>query len=147
MAELTAGAFDWKCRKTWKESAHNTMWCLIGCAIGDFGTIYYFQHYQIEAPLLLIMGLAMFNGIVTSILLETALLCRSMTLALAFRTAIGMSLISMISMELAMNLTDLLLVGSLQLRWWSVPWALLAGFLTPWPYNYWRLKAFGKACH
>jgi len=24
---------------------------------------------------------------------------------------------------------------------------LLAGFVTPWPYNYWRLKKFGVACH
>jgi hypothetical protein len=24
---------------------------------------------------------------------------------------------------------------------------LAVGFLTPWPYNYWRLKKFGIACH
>jgi hypothetical protein len=24
---------------------------------------------------------------------------------------------------------------------------LIVGFLTPWPYNYWRLKKFGIACH
>ncbi len=138
---------DWRCRHTWGRSAYNTMWCLIGCAIGDFGTIYYFQYYQIAAPLYAIMGLAMFNGILTSIILETILLCRSMAFSHAFRTAVGMSLISMIMMELAMNLTDLWLVGSLQLRWWSIAPALLAGFLAPWPYNYWRLKALGKACH
>jgi len=147
MAEAVSAAFDWRCQQTWKQSAVNTFWCLVGCAIGDFGTIFYFQYYQIEAPMLMIMGLAMFNGIVTSIMLETVLLLRSMTLVRAFRTAVGMSLISMISMELAMNLTDLLLVGKLELRWWSVMPALLMGFLTPWPYNYWRLKAFGKACH
>ncbi len=65
----------------------------------------------------------------------------------ALRTAAGMSLISMIGMELAMNLTDWLLVGSLKLTWWSVLPSLAAGFLTPWPYNYWRLKKFGVACH
>ena len=138
---------DWKCRATWGRSAYNTSWCLLGCAIGDFGTIYYFQHYQIDAPMLAVMGLAMFNGIITSIMLETVLLLRSMPFAEAFRTAVGMSLISMVTMELAMNVTDLLLVGSLQLRWWSIGPALLAGFLTPWPYNYWRLKALGQACH
>ncbi len=147
MAEETAAAFDWRCRITWGRSAYNTMWCLIGCAVGDFGTIFYFQYYQIEAPVLLIFGLAMFNGIVTSILLETILLCRSMALWQAFRTATGMSLISMISMELAMNGMDWLLVGALELRWWSMLPALAVGFLTPWPYNYWRLKALGKACH
>jgi len=24
---------------------------------------------------------------------------------------------------------------------------LVVGFLTPWPYNYWRLKKYGAACH
>jgi hypothetical protein len=28
-----------------------------------------------------------------------------------------------------------------------VPIALFFGFITPWPYNYWRLKKLGKACH
>ena len=147
--EKTAGwyAIDWNCRHTWGRSAYNTLWCLIGCGIGDFGTIYYFQHYQVEAPVLMVLGLAMLNGILTSIVLETVLLMRSMPVGEALRTAAGMSLISMISMEFAMNLTDWLLVGSLQLRWWSVLPALAAGFVTPWPYNYWRLKALGKACH
>ena len=27
-----------------------------------------------------------------------------------------------------------------------MPLMLLAGFLTPWPYNYWRLKKFNKGC-
>ena len=39
---------DWECNHTWKQSAYNTMWCLIGCSIGDMGTIYYFQVNQIE---------------------------------------------------------------------------------------------------
>ena len=58
-----------------------------------------------------------------------------------------MSLISMVSMEIAMNLTDYLIVGSAKLVWWVVPIMLLVGFLTPWPYNYWRLKKFNIACH
>ena len=63
----------------------------------------------------------------------------------AFKTAIGMSFISMISMEVAMNLTDYFLTGGAILTWWVVPIMLLAGFLTPWPYNYWRLKKFNIA--
>ena len=140
-------ALDWRCRRTWRRSAHNTLWCLLGCAVGDFGTIYYFQHYEIAAPALLVLALAMLNGILASIALETALLARSMDFPTALRTAAGMSLLSMVAMELAMNLTDWLLVGELQLRWWSLPPALAAGFLAPWPYNYWRLKALGQACH
>ena len=140
-------ALDWRCRRTWRRSAHNTLWCLLGCAVGDFGTIYYFQHYEIAAPALLVLALAMLNGILTSIALETALLVRGMGFERALRTAAGMSLLSMVAMELAMNLTDWLLVGELQLRWWSLPPALAAGFLAPWPYNYWRLKALGQACH
>jgi hypothetical protein len=58
-----------------------------------------------------------------------------------------MSFISMIAMEAAMNVTDVLLTGGAKLTLWVVPLMLLAGFLTPLPYNYWRLKALGKACH
>jgi hypothetical protein len=123
------------------------MWCLIGCAIGDMGTILFFQLTGIPWPVLLIMSLAIINGLLTSIVLETVILVRQMPLRLAFRTAIGMSLISMIGMEVAMNVTDLALTGGAMLTWWVVPLMLAAGFVTPLPYNYWRLKALGKACH
>jgi hypothetical protein len=93
-----------------------------------------------------IMALAIVNGILTSIALETFILSRQMELRDAFRTAVGMSLISMVSMEVAMNLTDYLLTGGAKLTWWVVPLMLLAGFITPLPYNYWRLKALGKGC-
>ena len=93
------------------------------------------------------MTLAIINGLMTSIALETFILSRQMAVRLAFKTAIGMSFISMIAMEVAMNLTDVLLTGGAKLVWWGIPIMLLAGFLTPLPYNYWRLKALGKACH
>ena len=93
------------------------------------------------------MALAMVNGILTSIMLETAVLARQMRLALALRTAVGMSLISMLSMELAMNAVDVLLTGGARLTLWVLPLMWLAGFVTPLPYNYWRLKALGRACH
>jgi NADH:ubiquinone oxidoreductase subunit H len=70
-----------------------------------------------------------------------------MALKEAFRVAIGMSLISMISMEAAMNAVDLVLTGGAMLNWWVIPIMLIAGFLTPWPYNYWRLKKYGVSCH
>ena len=87
------------------------MWCLIGCSIGDFGTIAFFQFADIQWPVFLIMTLAIINGLITSIALETFILSRQMEIKSAFNTAIGMSFISMISMELAMNLTDVLLTG------------------------------------
>ena len=140
--------FDWYCKTTWFKSAYNTLWCLIGCSIGDFGTIYYFQITPHSLSLFLVMFIAIINGIITSIILETIILLRQkFKLIEAFKTACGMSLISMVSMELAMNLTDYLIVGSAKLVWWVVPIMLLVGFLTPWPYNYWRLKKFNIACH
>ena len=123
------------------------MWCLAGCAIGDLGTILFFRLTGIPWPVLAIMTLAIVNGLLTSIALETVILSRQMPLPLAFRTAIGMSLISMIAMEAAMNVTDVILTGGAMLNWWVVPIMLVAGFVTPLPYNYWRLKALGKACH
>ena len=111
------------------------------------GTIAFFQFTGIPWPVMAIMALAIMNGLITSIILETIILMRQMTLKLAFKTAIGMSLISMISMEVAMNVTDVLLTGGATLTLWVIPIMLFAGFITPLPYNYWRLKALGKACH
>jgi hypothetical protein len=138
---------SWKVRSTWTQASKNTLWCLIGCSIGDFGTIYFFQITKIAFPMLGIMLLAIINGLITSIMLETFILSRQMALNLAFKTAIGMSLISMISMEVAMNVTDVLLTGGAMLVWWVIPIMLIVGFLTPLPYNYWRLQALNKACH
>ncbi|MDA9355310.1 DUF4396 domain-containing protein [Amylibacter sp.] len=138
---------DWFCRHTWKAASFNTSWCLLGCSIGDFGTIAYFQFMEISWPVWLIMCLAIFNGLITSIILETIILSKQMFLNLAFKTAIGMSLISMVAMEAAMNITDVILTGGAILEWSVIPFMLLAGFITPLPYNYWRLKVLGKACH
>ena len=139
--------FHWKCTHTWKRASKNTLWCLLGCSIGDFGTIFFFQVSGIAWPVWAIMSLAIVNGILTSIALETVILSRQMALTLAFRTAVGMSLISMVSMEVAMNTVDVLLTGGAFLTGWVIPVMLLAGFITPLPYNYWRLKALNKACH
>jgi hypothetical protein len=65
----------------------------------------------------------------------------------ALSTAFGMSFISMLGMEIAMEATDWLLTGGMGMTWWVIPPMLIVGFLTPWPYNYWRLKKFGVACH
>mgnify|MGYP000068842936 FL=1 len=143
-----SSTIDWSCKQTWKVSAKNTFWCLLGCAIGDFGTILFFQLSEIPFPLIGIMILAIINGLITSIILETFILMRqSFPFFNALKTAAGMSLISMISMEIMMNLTDYLLTGGAVLTWWVVPIMLIVGFLTPWPYNYWRLKKYGLNCH
>ena len=141
-------SFNWSCKHTWKRSAKNTAWCLLGCAIGDLGTILFFQLTKIPFPTLGIMTLAIINGLITSIILETIILLRqNLNFSKAFKTALGMSFISMISMEIAMNVTDVILTGGAILNWWVVPIMLIVGFLTPWPYNYWRLKKFGINCH
>ena len=139
--------FSWTCRHTWRRSAINTLWCLVGCSIGDFGTIFFFQMTAIDWSTLSIMVLAMANGVLTSIALETVILSKQMSLGSAFRTACGMSLISMLAMEAAMNAVDVGVTGGAMLTFWVIPLMLLVGFLTPLPYNYWRLKARGIACH
>ena len=93
------------------------------------------------------MGLAIINGQITSIMLETIILLNQMGLRKAFSTAIGMSFISMIAMECSMNLVDLIMMGGAKLNLITIIAMLIAGFFTPLPYNYWRLKAFGISCH
>ena len=145
---MSSETFHWSCKDTWSRSAKNTFWCLLGCSIGDFGTILFFQLTKIPFPVLAIMVLAIINGIITSIILETIILLRqNFSFKQAFKTAVGMSLISMVSMEIAMNATDYFLTGGAILIWWVVPIMLAVGFVTPWPYNYWRLKKFNEACH
>ena len=138
---------SWTCKSTWKRSSYNTMWCLIGCSIGDFGTILFFQFSSFDIATVIIMFLAIINGLITSILLETAILTRQMQFIEAFKTAIGMSLISMLMMEISMNSLDWIIMGGAKLNLFIIPFMLFVGFITPLPYNYWRLKKYGKDCH
>lgn len=137
----------WANKTNWVKSAHNTKWCLIGCAIGDMGTIGYFQIVEHSLTTWQVMALAVINGLLTSILLETIILVKNgFKFNIAFKTAMGMSFISMLAMETSMNLMDYFMTGGAQLTWQAVPLMLLIGFLTPWPYNYWRLEKFNKGC-
>lgn len=93
-------------------------------------------------------------GISTSLALETVLLHRSMKVPYisAFKTAMGMSFVSMLAMEMAENIVDWHLTGGQVLlqdpKFWLAACASAgAGYLVPLPYNYWRLRALGKACH
>ena len=148
--------FNWSDRSVWKQSAHNTKWCLVGCSIGEFGTLAYYSFSGITSGLELYSNiwyfyaiLPLINGLATSVMLETAILMRGqMDFNNALSTAFGMSFISMLMMEIAMEITDLLFTqGELGLMPLAIPFMLLVGFLTPWPYNYWRLKKYGQACH
>tara|TARA_B100001059_G_C17699493_1_gene509270 strand:- start:75 stop:518 length:444 start_codon:yes stop_codon:yes gene_type:complete len=140
--------FNWKCKHTWKKSANNTIWCLIGCAIGDFGTILYFQYTGIPWLTIWIMTLAIINGLITSIILETVILIRqNINFQMAIKTALGMSFLSMLTMEVTMNIVDWGLTGGAKLTWWVIPIMICSGFLSAWPYNYWRLKKYNLSCH
>ena len=122
----------WNCKHTWKKSSKNTAWCLLGCSIGDFGTILFFQLTDIPFPVLSIMVLAIINGLITSIALETIILIKqNFRFINAIKTAFGMSFISMISMEIAMNLTDYIITGGAVLNWYVIPIMLFVGFITP----------------
>ena len=146
-SSLKNESFNWTCKKTWKRSAKNTLWCLLGCSIGDFGTILFFQINDYGWSTISIMILAIINGLITSIILETFILLKQMPIINAIKTALGMSFISMISMEVAMNLVDWILIGEAKLTFWIIPIMLFVGFITPWPYNYWRLKKYNLECH
>jgi len=157
--------FNWGDGATWKQSANNTKWCLIGCSIGEFGTLAAYQYYGIHHHLswdlinpnsssfdlfiIFLFMLPLINGLATSVMLETAILVRGqMDLRNALSTAFGMSFISMLMMEIAMEATDLIYTGGqLGLDPRAIIPMLVVGFLTPWPYNYWRLKKYGVSCH
>ena len=138
-------SISWNCKHTWKKARINTLWCLLGCSIGDFGTIYFFQVTEYLNPTdhkWIILSLAIMNGLITSIILETFILSRQMILREAFKVAIGMSLISMISMEAAMNIVDVIITGGAMLTPQVILPMLIAGFITPLPYNYYKFRTY-----
>ena len=139
-------SIDWKCKNTWAKSSYNTLWCLIGCSIGDFGTIIYFQNIDHSLSIYLVMFAAIINGIITSIILETIILLKQMNFSNAINTAFKMSMISMIVMEVCMNAVDLVFAGG-GINLWIIPLMLISGFLSPLPYNYYRLKKYNESCH
>ena len=140
-------SISWRCKSTWNKESINTLWCLLGCSIGDFGTILFFQYSSYNLATEYIMLLAIVNGILTSIALETFILSLSQPLKSAFKTAVGMSMISMISMEIAMNSVDLIITGGAVINIYVIFPMLLAGYITPLPYNYYRLKKYNQSCH
>jgi cation transport ATPase len=144
----------WQDAVIWQKASFNTLNCLIGCSIGDFGMIIYLQAYHHHCPIWLTMILAIIAGLCTSILLETAILHykEKLTWQQSLQMALGMSLISMIAMEIAMNITDFMLTGGKadfhsHTYWLAFGFALIAGFFVPLPYNYFKLKKYNKACH
>ena len=72
---------------------------------------------EINWSVIAIMALAIFNGLITSILLETVILSKQFGLGKAFRTVIGMSFISMVAMDSAMNVIDVFFTGGAVLTW------------------------------
>ncbi len=154
--KISNSNFDWSNMATWKQSANNTKWCLIGCSIGEFGTLAYYSYSGITEGLtigskiwIMFAILPLINGLSTSVILETLLLMKGqMDFRNALSTAFGMSFISMLFMEISMEITDLLFTkGELGLNYFAIPLMLIVGFLTPWPYNYWRLEKYGVSCH
>ena len=100
------------------------------------------------------MILATIAGLITSVSMETILLKTKEKFAwnLALQTALSMSFISMIAMEIVMNATDFMITGGKAafgnpMYWTALVFAMAAGFLAPLPYNYYKLKKFNKACH
>jgi hypothetical protein len=144
----------WSDREVWRIASRNTLNCLIGCMIGDLGMIIFLQAFYPQTPMWLTMGLAMAAGLVTSILFESSLLRYRERFAwgAALRMAFSMSFLSMLGMELAANATDFMLTGGRvplndPFYWTALAISVGAGFLAPLPYNYWKFKKRGKACH
>ena len=144
----------WSDAKIWKRASFNTLNCLIGCSIGDFGMILFLQFYFPNTSMMIQMILATATGLATSVALETALLKvrERFNWKLAFQTALSMSFLSMVAMEVAMNTTDFMITGGKAafenpLYWTALLVAMIVGFLAPLPYNYYKLKKFNKACH
>jgi copper chaperone CopZ len=144
----------WNDSQVWMRASFNTLNCLIGCSIGDFAMVIFLQRYYPSTSMTAQMILATLAGLVTSVSMETTLLKtkEKFSWRFALQTALSMSFISMIAMELVINATDFMITGGKAafgnpLYWSALVVAMAAGFLAPLPYNYYKLKKFNKACH
>ena len=146
--------WNWKNKALWKRSAINTLHCLIGCNIGDFGVLIYCQAFYPELNFMYVMIMAMTAGICTSMTYEAIILKfrENFTWKLAYQTAFSMSILSMLGMEFSENITDYLLTkGDVPVSdpwfWGALAISMMVGFLLPWPYNYYKLAKYQKSCH
>ena len=144
----------WADQNIWKRASFNTLNCLIGCSIGDFLMIIFLQSYYPGTSMAAQMVLAIIAGLITSVSLESVILHirEKLTWKLAFQMAVSMSFLSMIAMEVVMNTTDFMITGGKAafgnpMYWTALVIAMVAGFLAPLPYNYYKLKKYNIACH
>ena len=68
-------------------------------------------------------------GICTSVFIESLILWKQLGPKEAFRTAVGMSMVSMLLMEAAMNLMDYGMMGAPAITLSVLPFTLGAGFV------------------
>jgi hypothetical protein len=147
----------WQSSEHWCRAAANTTRCLVGCSLGDLSTLALLQTYAPELGLPCTVLASCAAGIATSMALETVVLRVTEDLAwvVAWRTAAGMSLISMLAMEVAENAVELYLTAGVgsgacvtnPAFWQAIPIAMAAGWLVPLPYNYYMLRKYGRGCH
>ncbi|OXG38218.1 hypothetical protein J008_05217 [Cryptococcus neoformans] len=107
-------------------------------AIGDLSSMWYLMSFHPQMDMAISMALSMTAGISTSIMLETALLHLGkdrMPLTAAARTAF------------TLGLSDNSMTLASKEFWLMTCVSMMAGYLVPLPYNYIRLKLWGKACH
>lgn len=147
-------SIEWNDTSVWKRAGFNTLNCLIGCSIGDFAMILFLQRFYPSTSMTVQMILAVIAGLMTSVAFETILLRtrEKFAWAPAFQTALSMSFISMVAMEVVMNFTDFMITGGKAafgnpMYWTALLVASLAGFIVPLPYNYYKLKKYNRACH
>ncbi|MDO8643678.1 MAG: DUF4396 domain-containing protein [bacterium] len=148
------GIIFWKDLFAWRQASRNTFTCLIGCSTGDLATFFALQRLAPNFPMIPGMILSMINGLITSILLETILLKirEQFQWKAAFIFAFQMSFISMLGMEFAENTVAYSMTGSNMVHpgdplfLGTLTLSLIAGYLFPLPYNYYRFKKHGKSC-
>ena len=143
----------WACRTSRKRSSINTLRCLLGCTVGDMSMLIGLQLGAPELGPQVTMPLACASGIFTSLLLESTLLHfgkDKLPPATAIKTALNMSFISMLAMEVAENAVEMQMTGgdfSDPVAYLAILPSCAAGFAAAWPYNYYQLRRHGKACH
>ena len=143
----------WSCRHTTRRAAVNTARCLLGCTVGDMGTLVALQVYYPSLGPEITVPISCTAGICSSLALESTLLTigqDKLPVRVAVRTAFNMSFISMLAMELAENAVEIALTGGAfdsAASFLALLPATAAGFGAAYPYNFYMLRRYGRSCH
>jgi hypothetical protein len=136
-----------------KTSAHATLHCLAGCAIGEIAGLMIGTLVGLTPWPMIILATALSYASGITLGLIPVMRAQGVGMLQALRIIWIGEVVSIGVMEVVMNFVDYQMGGMgtksifVWTFWRGLVLALPAGFLAAWPVNYWLIRRELKACH